>query len=99
MTVSTDEFGVTCRQVYRKVSKQTSMQVSKLLCKKVAVTKFSGLLDSGYVMVVGVIIDVMCNAADLNQSKGSLQIKKCHKKWNVQYGREGSALRIKKSTI
>ena len=33
LTVSRGQFGRLCRHVYRKVSKQASMQVSKLVCK------------------------------------------------------------------
>ena len=33
LTVSRGQFGHLCRQVFMKVSKQASMQVSKLVCK------------------------------------------------------------------
>ena len=33
LTVSRGQFGSLCRQVYREVSKQASMQVNKLVCK------------------------------------------------------------------
>ena len=70
LTVSRGQFGRLCRQVYRKVSKQESMQVSKLVCKKVGVTKFTGLLVSGYVMIVG---NYQWNAA--NQSNTQFQLE------------------------
>ena len=53
MTVVTGQFSILYRQVYRKVSKRASMQVSKLVCKYVEVAKFTGLLGSGYEMLVG----------------------------------------------
>ena len=54
------------RQAYRKVIKQASMQVSELVGKLVEVTKFTGLLGSGYLMVVG---NHQSNAANFSQSK------------------------------
>ena len=48
------------------------MQVSKQVCKKVDVTKFTGLKGSGYEMVVG---NHQCNAASLNQSKAQFQLE------------------------
>ena len=48
------------------------MQVSKLVCKKVEATKFTGLLGSGYAMVVG---NYQYNAANLKQSKPQFQME------------------------
>ena len=68
LNVSRGQFGRLCRQVYMKVSKQVSM----LLCKKVEVNKFTGLLGSGLLMAVA---NHQCNAANLNQSKAPFQLE------------------------
>ena len=60
---------VLCRQVYRKVRKQASMQASTQVSE---VTKFTDLLGSGYVMLVG---NHQCNAANLNQSEPQFQLE------------------------
>ena len=48
------------------------MQVSKLVCKYVEVTKFTGLLGSGYEMAVG---NYQCNTANLNHGKNQFQLE------------------------
>ena len=50
LTASRGQFGHLFLYVYRKVIKQANMQVSKLVSKWVEVTKFKGLLGSGYVL-------------------------------------------------
>ena len=53
------------REVYRKVIKQASMQVS-------GSNQVHSLLRTGYVMVVG---NQQCNAANPNQSKPQFQLE------------------------
>ena len=57
--------------VGRYIGKSVSMQASKLVCKYVEVTKFTGLLGSGYEMLVG---NHQSNVANLSQSKPQFQL-------------------------